>query len=137
MTPLKITVSAGRTFNHPYESYSNLRPNVTIEAALDPGEDVDAAIKSLQAKAEGLVEDHKQAMLRSIEELRDLTERQREIARLEDQLTSAQRRIDQIRGQWGVKGGLEPPPAAKAAAFDFEPSADEGEDDEFEREDRY
>ena len=28
-----ITVTAGRTFNHPHEDYSNLRPSVTMTRA--------------------------------------------------------------------------------------------------------
>jgi hypothetical protein len=30
-----ITVTAGRTFNHPHEQYSNLRPEVTMTATRD------------------------------------------------------------------------------------------------------
>ena len=51
----EITVHAGRTFNHPYESYSNLRPSLTLRAILTDGEDHLAATKALQAQAEGLV----------------------------------------------------------------------------------
>ena len=59
----EITVSAGRTFNHPYETYSNLRPGVTVKATLAPGENPTKAINELQALAEKTVEDHKQALL--------------------------------------------------------------------------
>jgi len=92
-----IQVSAGRTFNHPHEQYSNLRPSVTMTATLEPGEDVAAATKALQAQAEQLVEDHKQNLLKSLEDLFDLTERQRELVQLSAQLEAAQRRIEQIR----------------------------------------
>ena len=34
----EIVVSAGRTFNHPYENFSNLRPQVTLKATPDEGE---------------------------------------------------------------------------------------------------
>lgn len=63
MNVTKISVSAGRTFNHPFERFSNFRPGVTLEAEVGPGEDYQAAAKTLQAKAEGLAEDLKQATL--------------------------------------------------------------------------
>lgn len=92
-----ITVSAGRTFNHPHEQYSNLRPEVVLHATLAEGEDAAAAAKALQAQAEGLVEDHKQAMLRSIEELYQLSERQAELRGLQRELERAQLRMAEIR----------------------------------------
>ena len=36
----RIEVYAGRTFNHPYEAYSNFRVGVTLTAELSPGDDV-------------------------------------------------------------------------------------------------
>lgn len=97
MTINQITVTAGRTFNHPHEQYSNLRPEVVLVATLEAGEDAAAATKKLQAQAEGLVEDHKQGMLKSIEELYQLSERQAEIRGLQQQLERAQQRLTQIR----------------------------------------
>lgn len=93
----RIVVTAGRTFNHPHEQYSNLRPSVVMEATLAEGEDPAAAVKELQARAEGLVEDHKQQMLRSIEELYQLSEMQSEVRGLERQLRGAQDRLSEIR----------------------------------------
>jgi len=92
-----ITVTAGRCFNHPHEQYSNLRPEVTITADVGEGEDPAAAAKELQLKAEGLVEDHKQSLLRSIEELYQLTERQAEVRGLMKELGKAQARLKEIR----------------------------------------
>lgn len=92
-----ITVTAGRTFNHPHEQYSNLRPEVTLFATLDEGEDATSAARELQARAEQLVEDHKQGLLRSMEELYQLTERQQEMRGLQNELKRAQERLDQIR----------------------------------------
>jgi hypothetical protein len=93
----EIIVNAGRTFNHPYEQYSNLRPSITLKATLAEGEDAGAATKELQAKAEELVEDHKRNLLAQLEELYNLTQRQQEVASLEAGLLKAQRRIDEIR----------------------------------------
>lgn len=92
-----VTVNAGRTFNHPYESYSNLRPSVTVTATLDEGEDFLEVTKQLQAQAEGLVEDHKNHMLNSLRELNDLTEKQAKMRRLSASIQSAQRELDEIR----------------------------------------
>lgn len=93
----KIVVHAGRTFNHPHEEYSNLRPQVTLEAQLAASDDAAAAVKALQAQAEGLVEDHKQNMLRSIEELYQLGQKREEMIGLQRQLQRAQSRLDEIR----------------------------------------
>lgn len=92
-----ITVTAGRTFNHPHEQYSNLRPEVTMTATLDDGEDATKAAQELQALAEQLVEDHKQGLLRSIEELYQLTTRQAEMRGLQKELKRAQDRLAEIR----------------------------------------
>lgn len=94
-----ITVSAGRTFNHPHEQYSNLRPEVTMTAELAEGEDPIQATRQLQASAEQMVEDHKQGMLKSIHELYQLGERQAEMQGLQRTLQSAQERLDAIRTQ--------------------------------------
>jgi hypothetical protein len=92
-----ITVTAGRTFNHPHEQYSNLRPEVTMTATLEDGEDATKASKALQAQAEQIVEDHKQGLLRAIEDLYQLTERQAEMRGLQKELTRAQDRLEAIR----------------------------------------
>lgn len=93
----EVIVNAGRTFNHPHESYSNLRPSVTVKADVLDGEDWQAVAKELQAKAESMIEDHKRNMLNSLEELHDLTTKQREVAELESRIVSAQSRLDRIR----------------------------------------
>ena len=97
MQVTEIIVNAGRTFNHPYEDYSNLRPSVTLKATLTDSEDPDKAVKQLQAKAESLIEDHKRNMLQSLEELHYLERAQQEMISLETQLKSAQERIQELR----------------------------------------
>ena len=94
-----IVVRAGRTFNHPHESYSNLKPEVELTATLDEGDETKVAVQQLQAQAEGMVEDHKQGLLKSIEELHRLSERQCEVMGLQRQLQQAQSRIEQIRAE--------------------------------------
>jgi hypothetical protein len=97
MKVVEVTVAAGRTFNHPFEQYSNLRPNVTLKAVLDGDEDYAAAVQTLQAKAEALVEEHKQHMLRSLEELARLERSQQEVQSLEQSLVRSQERLDTLR----------------------------------------
>lgn len=100
---MKITtvkVSAGRTFNHPYEQYANFRSHAELEASLDAGEDPIAVTKTLQAQVEQLAEDHKQGLLKSVEELHNLGERQQEMIGLKRQLTGAQKRLEEIRREW-------------------------------------
>lgn len=92
-----ITVTAGRTFNHPHEQYSNLRPEVQMTATLEEGENPTVAARDLQQRAEGLVEDHKQSLLRSIEELYQLTTKQAEMRGLQRELKNAQDRLEEIR----------------------------------------
>lgn len=67
-TITEVIVSAGRTFNDPYESYANFKPGLTLKAALGPGEDPLEVAKVLQAKAEQLMDEHKQAVLRKAQE---------------------------------------------------------------------
>lgn len=92
-----IRVKAGRTFNHPHEQFSNLRPEVELIATLDPGEDPTRCAQQLQQMAETLVEDHKTTMLRSIEDLWNLSQDEAALKRLGDGMKRAQEEIDKIR----------------------------------------
>lgn len=98
----EIIVNAGRTFNHPYEQFSNLRPAVTLKATLQETDDPDQSVKQLQAKAESLVEDHKRMMLTTIRRLYELSRTEQEIASVESQLTSAQERLKNLRIEQGA-----------------------------------
>jgi hypothetical protein len=100
MKVTEIIVSAGRTFNHPHEQYSNLKPQVTLKATLDDGDDAGAATKLLQAQAEGLVEDHKNGLLKSIEDLYQMAEARSRLVGLARQLREAQRETDGLRQKW-------------------------------------
>jgi hypothetical protein len=94
---IEIVVSAGRTFNHPYESYSNLKPHVSLKAALDDGEDYVRSVKDLQAQAEMLVEDHKQHMIRSLMEMEIMQRRDAEASSLARNIAECQQRLDRLR----------------------------------------
>lgn len=93
----EIIISAGRTFNHPYEQYANLKPHITLKAELAEPDDWQEEVKKMQAIAEGLIEDHKQLMLKQIQDLYDLTEKQREVTSLEHGMRQAQIRLNEIR----------------------------------------
>lgn len=99
MKVTQITVNAGRTFNNPYESYSNLRPEVTLTATIDDGEDAIAAAKTLQAQAEGLVEQHKTKLLMDLDKLHTYQTRTRDMARLESQIKTAQDHLSELKAE--------------------------------------
>lgn len=93
----EIKVTAGRTFNHPFESFSNLRPEIELTATINEGEDFAQCTKDLQAKAEHLVEDHKRNMITSLYKLREMAEREREVARLESVIKTSQSALETLR----------------------------------------
>jgi hypothetical protein len=93
----EIIVSAGRTFNHPYENYSNLRPQVTLKATVAESEDAAAAAKELQSMAETLVEDHKRSMLQSLEQLEQMRRADAEVSHLGRMISENQRAIERQR----------------------------------------
>lgn len=104
MQVTQIKVSAGRTFNHPFESYSNLRCDVHLDAHLAEGDDPKAATQQLQAQAEELCENHKQDLLRQINNLERLAQAQREISALEDRMQQASSRLKSLRAETAQLG---------------------------------
>ena len=82
MTIEEITIHAGRTFNHPYEQFSNLRADVTVRATMGDNDNPDEVIRTLQAKCEKSVEDHKGVMLSALEKLSKMRMRDRRITDL-------------------------------------------------------
>ena len=93
----EICAASGRTFNHPHESFSNLRPYLQLRATIDEGEDPEQATKELQAKVEKLVEDHKNAMLQSLNELYEMSALRQEVTSLEQTILRAQDRLEKLR----------------------------------------
>lgn len=92
-----IKVAAGRTVPHPLESYSNFRAFVQLHGDLAPGDDADACTRQLQAKAEGLVDDHVESFLKIIHERDRDRRRQQELQTLERELQIAQQRVELAR----------------------------------------
>lgn len=95
----EVNVSASRGFNHPYEDYSNLKPFISLRIELEESEDVDKVVKEYQAKAESLVEDHKQHMLDSLTKLHEMAQYQQRVASLEDKIKESQKELDNLRKQ--------------------------------------
>lgn len=52
-----ISVNAGRTLSMPGTNYANVRPQVTFNADVEPGEDPYQAAASLVCRAEAFMED--------------------------------------------------------------------------------
>lgn len=96
MKVTEITTNAGRTFNHPYESYSNLRCDVAMKATLEEGEDPVEASKKLQAQCEVLAENHKQEILVSIHELAERARRTQTRIALKSKLERTQAELDEL-----------------------------------------
>lgn len=122
MKVTEVIVSAGRTFSHPYEQYSNLKPHVTFKATLEPGDDPDAVTKALAAKAEGFIEDHKVMMLDQIRRLHRLSEQEQRMRSLERQISDAQQELVTLRSN---KPLLED----KAATVELSDDNDQTDDD--------
>lgn len=93
----EIKVSAGRTFNHPYEQYSNLRCDVHLNAKLDDGEDAIEATKTLQAKAEQICEGHKVTLIKNLHDLERLARQTEEISQLERRIQEAQSKLKELK----------------------------------------
>jgi hypothetical protein len=93
----EVKVSAGRTFNHPFEQYSNLRCDVHLGAVVEDGEDGLACAKELQAKAEELAENHKQDLLKNIRDLQRIARANEEISHLEERMKQADERLKELR----------------------------------------
>lgn len=66
MSITKISAHAGCTFNHPYESYSNFRFGVTIEADLQFGDDPIKSAYNIHERAQSFIEDQKQQKLAAL-----------------------------------------------------------------------
>lgn len=92
-----VHVSAGRTFNHPFEQYSNFRCDVQLQARIEDGEDPMMATQSLQATVEKIAEDHKQDLLKNIRDLERIARCNEEISQLEDRMQQADARIKGLR----------------------------------------
>lgn len=92
-----VHVSAGRTFNHPFEQYSNFRCDVQLQGRVEEGEDPIEATHALQATVEKIAEDHKQDLLKNIRKLQEIARANEEISELERRTDMALNRIKELR----------------------------------------
>lgn len=60
----QITVTAGRTFNHPFERYANFRFDFRLQAELSEEDDPAQILTQLQRQAEDDAERHKIAIVK-------------------------------------------------------------------------
>lgn len=81
----KLTVTAGRGFNHPHESFANFRFDLHLEAELTEDDDPKACLKTLQAQAEEAAEAHKKQILEDVERLRLIKQGEAQLAQLRRQ----------------------------------------------------
>ena len=114
----EIIVGAGRTFPHPYEDYSNLRPQLTIKAEINGDEsDIEKHVKELQAQAEKLIEDHKNHMLQSLSYLYHLAEYEQRVESLEDNIKRYQQELEDLRN--GISNQLPEKPVQPTQDIPF------------------
>lgn len=78
-TITKVTVSASSGFNHPHEQFSNFKPFVSLEAELNEGDDYYQVAKELQARAETLVQSHKEEILEDLERIERIEQAKRDL----------------------------------------------------------
>lgn len=69
MNIIEIVVSAGRTFNHPQEMFSNFKQSVSLKATLVDGELYEQAVVKLQDSAEAFAENLKERTLKALRQL--------------------------------------------------------------------
>ena len=93
----EVVISAGRTVSHPLESYANLRPQVSLKASIEDGEDYETVVRNLQAKAESMVEDHKNSLVKGLIEIDHLSRQQQRIESLERNIRDSQNELENLR----------------------------------------
>lgn len=79
MTITEIVVSAGRTFSHPHESFSNFKQSVSLKATLGVGDSYEQAVVKLQDRAEAFAENLKERTLKALNKLRSLEDAKRQL----------------------------------------------------------
>jgi len=78
----KVTVTASRTFNHPYESYANFRHSITLEGEIEEGLSIQPQIDALREEAEINAENHKRQILADLDLIQERNSLTRTVAHL-------------------------------------------------------
>lgn len=68
----RIIASAQHGFNHPFESFANFKPQITIEAIVQEGESADLVIKEVQQRAHGYIEAERDRIIAKLTLERDI-----------------------------------------------------------------
>jgi hypothetical protein len=97
MKVTEVVVSAGRTVSHPTQTYSNLKPQLTLKAQLGEDDDPTACVKQLQAQAEQLIEDHAKNLAEAIVEAEEIERRTKRVADLEREIRFKQMDLESER----------------------------------------
>jgi hypothetical protein len=63
----KVTVTASRTFNHPFERFANFRFSITLEGEIEEGLSIQPQIDALREEAEINAENHKRQILADLD----------------------------------------------------------------------
>lgn len=92
-----IRVAAKRVVPHPTEGYANLQSEISLEAALDPADDVDASIRALQVDCENRVQEHMDSLRDSIIHREEYERYISRVTSLENQLSRTQRELDEMK----------------------------------------
>jgi len=79
MVILEMTIHEGRTYNHPFEAYSNFKQGVSVKASLSENENPEREGKLLQERASLLMAEIKNKTLQSLVKLNSLEEAKRQI----------------------------------------------------------
>ena len=79
MVILEMTIHEGRTYNHPFEAYSNFKQGVSVKASLSENENPEREGKLLQERASLLMDEIKNKTLQSLVKLNSLEEAKRQI----------------------------------------------------------
>jgi len=104
----RITVRAGRVVPHPLYQYGNLKGDIEYVADLEEGEDAEEARKELQGKAESDIEQHMYDLKQNIRGLQDQVNSREKIARLESELESKSKELNDLKSEFDDRPLLAP-----------------------------
>lgn len=86
----QVTVTAARVIPHPVESYSNLRPSVSLTATLSPEDEPFKCVRNLQNAAEVLVVEHANNMVKAIVDEAARARREGELKAVRDMISQCE-----------------------------------------------
>lgn len=97
-----IKVTAGRTFPHPLENFSNIKFELSISAEIEESENFEKALDILRVEAETLAEAHKRELIEDHKKLEALKEQRRDVERLQENIDQNQEAIKRTEAKLGT-----------------------------------